>query len=276
MTTLKLIKSIKYYFFLALYYGLAQYFPDSYCSIKLIGKFSNWLRIVCVRNIFKKCGNIRTINRKVNFNSGKNIEIGDHSGIGARAHIPSNTIIGNNVIISRDCCLWHANHKFDRTDIPLNEKGEALAKVTGEGMKEIPFDASECSKLCYSKEIMQKLEAIIFEYKIDTVFIHFNEDMNRDHIEANNICLTASRHCANIFEYQSNGYILDNAFYPTFFINISNYVDKKREALSQYGSEHNRMNRLFETVIERNHIWGYANEVEYAEGFRVVKMIDEN
>lgn len=35
------------------------------------------------------------------------------------------------------------------------------------------------------------------------------------------------------------------------------------------------MNRLFDTVIERNHIWGYANEVEYAEGFRIVKMIDE-
>ena len=142
-------------------------------------------------------------------------------------------------------------------------------------IQELEFKTEECSKLLYSKEVMQRLEAIIFQYNIDTVFIHFNEDMNRDHIEANNICLTAARHCANIFEYQSNGYILDNVFYPTFFVNISDYIDKKREALSQYGSEHNRMNRLFETVIERNHIWGYANEVEYAEGFRIVKMIDE-
>lgn len=143
------------------------------------------------------------------------------------------------------------------------------------GVKELDFETEECSKLIYSKDIMQRLEAVIFKYKIDTVFIHFGEDMNRDHIEANNICLTAARHCANIFEYQSNGYILDNAFYPVFFVNISDYVDKKKEALMRYGSEHNRMNRLFETVIERNHIWGYANEVEYAEGFRVVKMIDE-
>ena len=143
------------------------------------------------------------------------------------------------------------------------------------GIKELDFQTEECSKLQYSKEVMQRLEAIIFQYNIDTVFIHFNEDMNRDHIEANNICLTAARHCANIFEYQSNGYILDNVFYPTFFVNISDYIETKREALSQYGSEHNRMNRLFDTVIERNHIWGYANEVEYAEGFRIVKMIDE-
>ena len=143
------------------------------------------------------------------------------------------------------------------------------------GIKELDFQTEECSKLQYSKEVMQRLEAIIFKYNIDTVFIHFNEDMNRDHIEANNICLTAARHCANILEYQSNGYILDNVFYPTFFVNISEYIDMKRLALSQYGTEHNRMNRLFNTVIERNHIWGYANEVEYAEGFRIVKMIDQ-
>lgn len=143
------------------------------------------------------------------------------------------------------------------------------------GVEELPFEAEECSTLVYSKQVMQRLEAIIFEYNIDTVFIHFNEDMNRDHVEANNICLTAARHCANILEYQSNGYILDNSFYPTFFVNISDCIDKKRSALAQYGTEHNRMNRLFDTIIERNHIWGYANEVEYAEGFRIVKMIDE-
>lgn len=86
------------------------------------------------------------------------------------------------------------------------------------GVEELPFEAEECSNLVYSKKVMQRLEAIIFKYNIDTVFIHFNEDMNRDHIEANNICLTAARHCANILEYQSNGYILDNVFYPTFLL----------------------------------------------------------
>ncbi len=142
------------------------------------------------------------------------------------------------------------------------------------GVTEIEdFLFEPCSQLSYSKEIMQRVERIIFEKNIDTVFIHFGTDMNRDHVEANKICLTAARHCSNIFEYQSNGYILDNEFYPTFFVDISDYVDLKRKALYQYGSEHNRMNRLFETNIERNHIWGYANEVEYAEGFRVVKCL---
>lgn len=145
------------------------------------------------------------------------------------------------------------------------------------GITELDFDPpEECSKLEYSKTVMQRLEKIIFNYEIDTVFIHFGEDMNQDHVEACRICLTAARHCANILEFQSNGYILDNAFYPTFFVNISDYISLKEQALRKYGEEHDRMNRLFTTIIERNHIWGYSNEVEYAEGFRIVKMIDEN
>lgn len=135
------------------------------------------------------------------------------------------------------------------------------------------FIPEECSKLAYSKEVMQRVEKIIFDYNIDTVFIHFGTDMNRDHIAANEICLTAARHCDNVLEYQSNGYILDNEFYPTFFVDISKYIDKKRAALGKYSANHNRFNRLFDTNIERNHIWGYANETEYAEGFRVVKFL---
>lgn len=143
------------------------------------------------------------------------------------------------------------------------------------GVEELPFETEECSRLQYNKDVMQRVESIIFQYDIDTVFIHFSEDMNQDHVEANRISLTAARHCRNVLEYQSNGYILDNAFYPTYFVNISDFVQKKSEALGKYGSNHNRMNRLFTTILERNHIWGYSNEVEYAEGFRIVKMIDE-
>ena len=120
---------------------------------------------------------------------------------------------------------------------------------------------------------MQRVESIIFDLNIDTVFIHFGNDMNQDHVEAARICLTAARHCRNILQYQSNGYILDNEFYPTFFVDISGYIQKKKEALVCYGEEHDRFRRLFSSNIERNHIWGFANEVDYAEGFHIIKMI---
>lgn len=42
---------------------------------------------------------------------------------------------------------------------------------------------------------MQKVEDILYKSKIDTVFIHFLNDLNQDHIEASKIYLTAARHC---------------------------------------------------------------------------------
>lgn len=143
------------------------------------------------------------------------------------------------------------------------------------GVKEITeFAPVPCTQLVYSTEMMQRVENVIYQYHIDTVFMHFDQDMNQDHIEAAKICLTAARHCDNILQYQSNGYVLNTPYYPTYFVDISEYVDRKIEALTQYGDEHNRFNKLFQINVERNHVWGYSNHVEYAEGFRVIKMLE--
>ena len=139
-------------------------------------------------------------------------------------------------------------------------------------VEEVNFDMVKCNELNYSTKLMQKVESIIWEKKIDTVFIHNNADLNKDHVAASQICLTAARHCKNIFYYQSNGYVLDQAFYPTFFIDISEYYKKKERALNYYRGDHNRFDRLFDISLKRTEIWGYANKVAYAEGFVPVKV----
>lgn len=144
------------------------------------------------------------------------------------------------------------------------------------GVKEITdFEPVPCNRLVYSTDLMQRIESVIFEYNIDTVFMHFDKDVNQDHVAASQLCLTAARHCRNIYQYQSNGYII-NQYEPTFFVDISDFIELKRQSLDCYGSAHDRFNRLFNTSIERNHIWGYANKVDYAEGFHVIKSIYEN
>ena len=113
---------------LALYYGVAYYLTNSYAKIS--GKPSNKLRCFLCKRIFKKCGKIRTINRKVDFGSGHEIEMGNDSGIGANTQIPSDTIIGNNVILSRNVFILNRNHRFDRIDIPINDQGCYPTKQT--------------------------------------------------------------------------------------------------------------------------------------------------
>ena len=157
-------------------------------------------------------------------------------------------------------------------DLDSSRVGSALA-CKELGVEEITdFELLECNHLEYSAQVMQKVEKIIYDKQIDTVFIHYHSDMNQDHIAASQICLTAARHCKNVFYYQSNGYILDTSFYPTVFFDISDYWEHKHRALEHYHGDHNRFDRLFDISLKRNEVWGYGNEVQYAEGFMPVKM----
>lgn len=163
-----------------------------------------------------------------------------------------------------------------KVDNASSKKSSALA-CNILGVKEIDnFEPLPCNELKYSAALMQRIEKIIFELNIDTIFFHFDHDLNTDHLEASKICLIAGRHCKNLLMYQSNGYIPENQFHPTVFFNIDNYVDRKKEALNQYGSEHNRFNRMFDMNIKRNEVWGYGCENGYSEGFVPVKMVIEN
>ena len=134
------------------------------------------------------------------------------------------------------------------------------------------FTPAHCNHLEYSTELMQQVEAIIYKYEIDTIIMHYFQDANQDHVEANRICSTAGRRCKNILTYQSNGYIVARPINPTFYVDISDTIELKKKAISQYGEEHNVNGRLFQMCINRNAVYGYSCETEYAEAFEIVKM----
>ncbi len=145
------------------------------------------------------------------------------------------------------------------------------------GMEEIDIHQAGYGKLSYSDgSLMHELEDLILKRSIDTVFMHMSHDMHHDHVAAYEICKTASRHCRNVFMYQSNGYIKDRTFSPTFFIDITEFADKKRKALKIYEDDQKQQNnngRLFDISLKQNEVWGYGNGCGYAEGFEVLKAL---
>ena len=108
-------------FFLALYYGFAYYLPDSY--LPLVGKISNAVRIFCCKRIFRKCDRVSTINRHAYFGHEGNIQMGRNSGIGAFCHIPSDIIIGEDVMMAPEVLIFRENHRYSSTDIPMVRQG---------------------------------------------------------------------------------------------------------------------------------------------------------
>ena len=105
-----------------LYYYFARFLPS--------GKFGKFARYHICKRIFKKCGKNVNVERLATFGNGFNIEIGDNSGIGVRADIPNDTIIGNNVMMAPNVCIFSVNHEFSSTDIPMIQQGNTEPKQT--------------------------------------------------------------------------------------------------------------------------------------------------
>lgn len=114
--------------YLVLYYGFARFLPNSYWGI--VGRISNAIRIFLVKRFIKKAGKIDTINRHVYLGSGAEVEIGDHSGIGANSSITSRTVIGKYVMIADDVYILGQNHEYTDITCPIKYQGDRPKEKT--------------------------------------------------------------------------------------------------------------------------------------------------
>lgn len=104
-------------------YLFASHLPESFFWINIGQK---QIRAFCGKLILSKCGKGVNIEKNAIFPSC--VELGDHSGIGIRAKIDGKVMIGKNVMMGPDVCIYAKNHAFDRTDIPMNLQGFATEK----------------------------------------------------------------------------------------------------------------------------------------------------
>ena len=112
---------MKRHFFLILYYAFARYLPASH--LRYIGKTSKYIRYKVCKNIFLKCGKNVNVERLAYFGTGKNLVIGDNSGLGVNCKLHNNSIIGKNVNMGPNCYMLQNTHIIIRTDIPMREQG---------------------------------------------------------------------------------------------------------------------------------------------------------
>ena len=159
-------------------------------------------------------------------------------------------------------------------DQALTEAQKA-AKIVGLELLETPSElASANGELSYSAKFMRFLETVQHEYKIDTIFSHWQYDMNTDHEAAAKISIVAARHVKRVLMYRSNWYQPDRAFNGIFYSDISDTIEIKRAALMAYQVEvKNRGIDWIESFIHANRAMGFSVGVNYAEVFEPVRYL---
>lgn len=120
--------SFKKMFFLFCYVFFCKYLPNS--NSFLFGKVARSLRYQCCKRIFLFCGKNVNIERGANFGSGFKLQIGDNSGLGINCKVPSNLVVGCNVMMGPHCYILGANHLFVDRETPMIEQGFSEKKQT--------------------------------------------------------------------------------------------------------------------------------------------------
>lgn len=99
-------------------YFFAARLPESTCKINFGAKK---IRAFCGKLIMRSCGEKVNIEKGAVFAS--DTCLGERSGIGAFSIISNTTIIGDNVMMARECIINPSNHKIDDISIPMNLQG---------------------------------------------------------------------------------------------------------------------------------------------------------
>lgn len=110
------MRVIIYYICLLLYYFVGRHLPGSDAPYSLGSKRIR--RFLC-KGIFRKAGKNINIEHGAFFASGRDIEIGDNSGLGLNCRVTGPLKIGNDVMIGPDVMIFTQNHETSRLDIPM-------------------------------------------------------------------------------------------------------------------------------------------------------------
>lgn len=123
----------------------------------------------------------------------------------------------------------------------------------------------------YPNEMIRAIEDMLAQFKPDLILTHSPHEVHQDHLAVYHATLRAARSHSSILCYEGPSVTAD--FHPTFFIDISGYVDVKLEAVRKHRDQRGKP-YLREDLIEGNLAFrGGQSKVAYAEGFEVERVL---
>lgn len=86
------------------------------------------IRSAVARKLFDSCGKDVNIEKGADFGRGREISIGDHSGIGINCKVRGPLSIGDNVMMGPEVIILTSIHKFDDVAVPMNHQSNSEKK----------------------------------------------------------------------------------------------------------------------------------------------------
>jgi len=141
------------------------------------------------------------------------------------------------------------------------------------GAEDVFWGGYEDTLLLMDQAMISKIENVISKVKPDFIFCNFLEDTHQDHRHLAQATISATRYIRNVLFYE--GPTTQN-FTPHIFVDISDTLEKKIQALEAHRSQVTKTNIEDLTVVElarsSANFRGIQGRVKYAEAFHSLRL----
>ncbi len=159
-----------------------------------------------------------------------------------------------------------------RTNEEAHDEGQKALDVLGVRLICGDFNTLEVE---FTEALNVQILRIVEEKRIGKVFTHWIGDIHHDHQAVARASLHACRHVPRMLTYRSNWYHSTLDFRGNFYVDITDFLERKQESVRLHKSEMERTRQkwisFFRNEAENA---GQRIGVRYAEVFEVVKWLE--
>lgn len=164
---------------------------------------------------------------------------------------------------------------FVKSDTKEGRKTESMLSAKVMGCNPPVFLDLSPEEMIFGRKFVTLIDSLVTKYKPDSVFTQWYGDSHQDHQILTKSVISACRDQDNLFMYETTipGGITENSFRPQLFVDISDTLDTKKNALECFESQFVRCGEIWmPAIIGRCSYRGYQINSKYAEAFEVVKV----
>ena len=163
-------------------------------------------------------------------------------------------------------------NKFSRSAEIARSEAEEAAKIIGAEL--VCMDKAPLN-LLHNEEFSYEFYKVIQRIKPDIILTHWGGDFHSDHAAVSLSSIRAARHVGTLLAYRSNWYNTEVEFKGNYYIDISEYLEKKLELIKVYKSVLEPVNYSWlDFIRKQNQYEGLRIGVHAAECFSCIKFVE--
>lgn len=164
---------------------------------------------------------------------------------------------------------------FVKTDTKEERKQESIMSAKVMGCKTPEFLDLSPEEIVFNRKFVTRISKIIQELNPEAIFTQWIGDTHQDHQSLTRAVIAAARDSNDLFMYETTipGGISEHAFRPQLYVDVTDTIDIKRDALYCFDSQQIRCGPLWiDSLVGRCSYRGYQMNAKYAEAFEVIKV----